>query len=145
MASQIQRIMVAVDGSEGSNRALDVAAALARREQAGLLIVSVATPSPAAARREFQRVEHTAVDPSETASQAILMDAQQRAAWADVKARTIMRWGDPAEQIIEAIVDEKVDAIVVGRRGQGQLTGLLLGSVSHKLATHSPCMVTIVP
>jgi nucleotide-binding universal stress UspA family protein len=145
MASRIQRIMVAVDGSESSNRALDVAAALAKLEQASLVIVSVATPSQAAARREFQRVEHSAIDPSETASQAILMDAQQRAGWAGVKARTIMRWGDPAEQIIEAIVDEKVDALAVGRRGQGQLAGLLLGSVSHKLVTLSPCMVTVVP
>jgi nucleotide-binding universal stress UspA family protein len=145
MASRIQGIMVAVDGSESSNRAIDVAAALAKLEKAALVIVTVAAPSSAAARREFQRIEHSAVDPSETASQATLMDAQQRAGWADVKARTIMLWGDPAEEIIKAVVSEKVDALVVGRRGQGQLTGLLLGSVSQKLVSLSPCMVTVVP
>ncbi len=145
MASRIQSIMVAVDGSDSSNRALDVAAGLARLEKAALVIVSVATPSPAAARREFQRIEHSAADPSETISQATLMDAQQRAGWADVKARTIMLWGDPAEEIIKAVVSEKVDALVVGRRGHGQLAGLLLGSVSQKLVSLSPCMVTVVP
>ena len=145
MASRIQSIMVAADGSDSSNRAIDVAAALARRERATLVIVSVATPSPAAPRREFQRVEGSATDPSETASQAVLMDAEQRARWADVKARSIMLWGDPAEAIINAIVSEKVDAIVVGRRGRGQLAGLLLGSVSQKLVSLSPCMVTVVP
>jgi nucleotide-binding universal stress UspA family protein len=145
MASRIQRIMVASDGSDSSNRAIDVAAALARREKADLVIVSVATPSPAAARREFQRIEGSAADPSETASQAILMDAEQRAGWADVKARTIMLWGDPAEAIIKAVVSEKVDAVVVGRRGHGQLAGLLLGSISQKLVSLSPCMVTVVP
>ena len=145
MASRIQGIMVATDGSESSDRAVDVAAALAQLEKTSLVIVTVATPSPAAARREFQRIEGSAADPSETAAQAILMDARQRAGWAAVKARTVMLWGDPAEEIIKAVVDEKVDALVVGRRGHGKLAGLLLGSVSQKLVSLSPCMVTVVP
>ena len=145
MASRIQRVMVATDGSDSSNRALDVATALARREKADLVIVTVAALSPIAVRREFQRIEGSAADPSETASEAILMDAEQRAGWADVKARSIILWGDPAEAIIKAAVSEKVDAIVVGRRGHSQLAGLLLGSVSQKLVSLSPCMVTVVP
>lgn len=145
MASRIQGIMVATDGSESSDRAVDVAAALAQLEKTSLVIVTVATPSPAAARREFQRIEGSAADPSETAAQAILIDAQQRAGWADVKARTIMLWGDPAEEIIKAVVSEKVDALVIGRRGHGKLAGLVLGSVSQKLVSLSPRMVTVVP
>jgi nucleotide-binding universal stress UspA family protein len=145
MASRIQGIMVATDGSESSDRAVDVAASLAQLEKAGLVIVTVATPSPAAARREYQRIEGSAADPSETAAQAILMDAQQRAGWANVKARTIELWGDPAEEIVKAVVNEKVDALVVGRRGHGKLAGLVLGSVSQKLVSLSPCMVTVVP
>jgi nucleotide-binding universal stress UspA family protein len=145
MASRIQGIMVATDGSESSDRAIDVAAALAQLEKTSLVIVTVATPSSAVARREFQRIEGSAADPSETAAQAILMDAQQRAGWAAVKARSIMLWGDPAEEIIKAVVSEKVDALVVGRRGHGKLAGLLLGSVSQKLVSLSPCMVTVVP
>jgi nucleotide-binding universal stress UspA family protein len=145
MALRIQSIMVAVDGSGSSSRAIDVAAALAKLENAALVIVSVAGPSPAATRREFQRIEHSAADPSETVSQAVLMDAQQRAGWADVRAKTIMLWGDPAEEVIKAVVSEKADALVVGRRGHSQLAGLLLGSVSQKLVSLSPCMVTVVP
>lgn len=143
MASRIQGIMVATDGSESSDRAIDVAAALAQLEKTSLVIVTVATPSSAVARREFQRIEGSAADPSETAAQAILMDAQQRAGWAAVKARSIMLWGDPAEEIIKAVVSEKVDALVVGRRGHGKLAGLLLGSVSQKIASTAPCVVAI--
>lgn len=145
MASRIQSIMVAADGSDSSNRAIDVAAELAKTEGARLTIATVATPSPAAVRREFQRIEGNMTDPAETAGQGILADACQRAGWVGVKAKSILLWGDPAEALVNAIVDEKIDAIVMGRRGRGQLAGLLLGSVSQKLVSLSPCMVTIVP
>ncbi len=53
--------------------------------------------------------------------------------------------GDPAECIIEASTRESADALVVGRRGRDQLAGLLLGSVSQKLANLAPCSTVIVP
>jgi len=54
-------------------------------------------------------------------------------------------WGDPTRSIIETAVRKAADALVVGRRGQGRLAGLLLGSVSQKIASLAPCMVVIVP
>ena len=54
-------------------------------------------------------------------------------------------WGDPAQSIIETVAREAADALVVGRRGRGRLAGLLLGSVSQKIASLAPCMVVIVP
>jgi len=54
-------------------------------------------------------------------------------------------WGDATEAIIEAVRREQVDAIVIGRRGRGRLAGLLLGSVSQKVASLAPCIVIVVP
>ncbi len=58
---------------------------------------------------------------------------------------TMTAAGDPAKVLIELGKSKHADAIVVGRRGRGQLEGLLLGSVSQKLASLAPCAVTIVP
>ena len=45
--------------------------------------------------------------------------------------------GAPAEVILKAADHEQADAIVMGSRGLGNLTGLLMGSVSHKVANHA--------
>jgi nucleotide-binding universal stress UspA family protein len=46
--------------------------------------------------------------------------------------------GDPAGRILETIRDEGIDCAVVGSRGLGDLQGLFLGSVSHKVTIHAP-------
>jgi len=47
--------------------------------------------------------------------------------------------GDPAHRIVEVAEREQVDLIVTGRRGVGDLKGLLLGSVTHKVAQAAKC------
>jgi nucleotide-binding universal stress UspA family protein len=58
------------------------------------------------------------------------------------KVETVMLSGDPAEAILKRAKREKADLIVLGTRGFGELKGLLLGSVSHKVAAgaHCACM-----
>lgn len=148
MTAKLQNFMVAIDGSEAANRAIDVAADMAKTAGGTLTIVNVATPLTDAQKAEFSRVEGDLADATDVLAQRALKEAQQRAGWSGLphaKIGTVFRWGDPAEVIIDCIVAEKVDAIVVGRRGHGRLAGLLLGSLSQKLATVSPCAVVIVP
>jgi nucleotide-binding universal stress UspA family protein len=81
-----------------------------------------------------------------SAADKILKQAQKRAVHIGVATPKLRcGWGDAAESIIDAIRSEKTDILVVGRRGRGRLTGLLLGSVSQKLATLAPCIVMVVP
>ena len=52
--------------------------------------------------------------------------------------------GSPAEAILAAAKGFKADMIVMGSRGLGNLTGLLLGSVSHKVSQLAPCSCVTV-
>jgi nucleotide-binding universal stress UspA family protein len=61
-----------------------------------------------------------------------------------IRYREARRAGDDtALEITDFALANDVDLIVVGSRGRGRLPGLLLGSVSQKLATHASCSVLI--
>lgn len=60
------------------------------------------------------------------------------------KIKSVARQGDPAETILKVAKDQKADLIVLGSRGFGTLKGLLMGSVSRKVADHAACTCVIV-
>ena len=142
----MQRIMVATDGSAGANRAIDTAAALAKSGGADLTIITVGGNISGA---ELRKLADSAGDLSRTmeaSADRILTLARKRALRIGVRNVALQTgWGDPAEIIIDAARRGKVDMLVVGRRGRSRLSGLLLGSVSQKLASLAPCVVVVVP
>jgi nucleotide-binding universal stress UspA family protein len=73
----------------------------------------------------------------------------QRAAAAAKKAgakrvSTVYFGGDPADAILKTAKKEKADLIALGTRGLGEIKGLFLGSVSHKVSAHADCAVLTV-
>ena len=142
----MRRIMVATDGSGGADRAVDVAAEIARALSGSLLIITVADSQAFEEAQQLVRTEGSVGDVVEALTTQTLKAAEARARHAGVSQIELrIGWGDVTRSLIDFAKDGPVDMIVVGRRGRGQLAGLLLGSVSQKLVSLAPCAVVVAP
>lgn len=143
----IKTILVPVDGSEHSNKAIGLASDLAQKYDARLIALNVMTEFGSdrvpAELRDYERLEHVRLTERsvlDSESERILSDAtlQAREKGAS-KVETVRRSGDAAAIILEVANDQSADMIVMGSRGLGNVKGLLLGSVSHKVTQLSEC------
>ncbi len=162
-------IVAATDGSAHADKAVGLASDLAKKNDAKLVLIHVLLSGDRAERlKEWAEVEHiggaarsglatalaevplakapTVGDPYPSAQvlQAIgdqLMQSSKRiAAERGVKEiKGVVTDGDPAKAILDCAKTEGADLIVVGSRGLNDLKGLLLGSVSHKVAHLADC------
>ena len=147
----MQRILAAVDGSASSLKAVDLAADLAGKYGAELVLVTVERDIVTVISEEvraYARAEHIedlTSDPSFAAAENVLAGARLRAQTKGAPlVLTEVGSGDPAEAIITLAQDRNADLIVLGSRGHGRLAGLLLGSVAQKVVAHAACPVLVV-
>ncbi|MEZ5559372.1 MAG: universal stress protein [Pseudomonadales bacterium] len=139
----IDKILVAVDGSEHSQKALEFASQLAAKFQGRLHIVHV-PQGPVSDRVMFlggaSVTLHATPSELEDAGRSLLEASRRIAEQAGVAhVETRVLGGDPADAIIADARDISADVIVLGSRGLGDLGGLLLGSVSHQVNHRAPC------
>ncbi|MFH2101957.1 MAG: universal stress protein [Chloroflexota bacterium] len=136
-----KNILLGVDGSEHALRAAAVAGSLARIMQADLLVVAAYDPVPAyLGEPNLQKVITARMQDADT----ILKNALQTIGELTGEMQTETLEGPAAEAILAVAKTRLNDLIIVGSRGRGQLTGLLLGSQSQKLIQHAPCPVLVV-
>jgi nucleotide-binding universal stress UspA family protein len=142
----MRHIMVATDRSGDAERALDFAVELTKTIGGKLSIIAIGDDLRAEELRPFARAGQDVSDSVSSLATEVLADAERRARYLGVTdVRVLTGLGDVATTIIEIAKHQAADAIVVGRRGRGQLAGLLLGSVSQKLVSLAPCAVIVVP
>ena len=141
MTSGIKRLVVGVDGSVGSRRALEWAMLLALRFDAELLAVhAVGLLSRLADGSQVPSQSHRAELRQLFESQWCAPLVHQ-----GVKYRSMLEDGAPVPVLLQVAEREHADLSVVGSRGEGGFAELLLGSTSHQLAEHSRRPVLIVP
>jgi nucleotide-binding universal stress UspA family protein len=145
----MKRILIATDGSAGGNRAVDYAAQLAKHDGAELVIINVVGGYglPDKIFLAFTDSQQTWLkELLESLSAELLTKARDRARSLGVATIILeSRTGEVAQAIIDAAREKAADIIVVGKRGAGRITELLLGSVSEKLVSLAPLPVTVVP
>lgn len=142
-----KHILVPVDGSEHAKRAVEVASDLAKQTGAKLTLLHVLThvggynvPNELQSYAKIEHIRVTEKELIESVGQEVLATAMQLAHDNGASGcKTQLENGDPASQIATAARDGDADLIVMGRRGLGDLGGLLLGSVSHKVAQAVDC------
>jgi nucleotide-binding universal stress UspA family protein len=136
-------IVVGVDGSESSKEALRWALAEARMRGSRVLAVH-AWSLPAVAAYAYMPSEAFDLELLRTSAEERLeaIVAETRDAGAGVEVEQLAVNGLPSKILVEAAEDAEM--LVVGSRGHGGFTGLLLGSVSQQCAHHAQCPVVIV-
>lgn len=135
------KIVVAYDGSEDADRALDRAASIADASSE-LVVVSAAR---LAALTHDPALGTSAVDPVESEwARENLDKARGRLGERPFTIRTVEAHGDPADAVVRQAKEEDADLIVVGTRGLNMAQRALLGSVSTKIVHHAPCDVLVV-
>lgn len=132
-------ILAATDGSDHAERAVEVATAIADIYDAKLVLVHVLPDVVNEHLPEHLEkvVELERLDVGEALNaigESIIHQAQQKARKQGVKdIEIVLTTGSPAKEILEIAERLNVDFIVMGSRGRGDLEGLLMGSVSHKV------------
>ncbi len=139
----MQRIVVGVDTSEGARRALAWAVEEAKLRGAVVEAVHV-WQLPVFAGTPFGTVPLDTGGFEADAQKHFdeLVDAMETDGLAAPIERTFLA-GHPASKLVEAAAGAEL--LVVGTRGHGGFTGLLLGSTSQQVSHHSPCPVVLVP
>jgi len=138
-------ILVGLDGSEHSHKALDWAVKHAALEHAPLTVLAV--HEVAASAWTGSPIIYPADKPAEEKAQQAAQEAVTKAVSElggpgpeSVTVRAVS--GQPAQALIEASAD--ADLVVVGSRGAGGFATLLTGSVTSKVVNHAACPVVVV-
>ena len=136
----VKKILVALDGSKHSKKAVELAVDIAKIWSAEAYLIHVMEKKKIPTEfKEYAKFER--VRPSNYFSwvaEKLLNEAEFRFREAGIeKVESTYEIGHPADKIIEEADKRKVDLIIMGSRGLGGFTRTLMGSVSTKVCNHA--------
>ncbi|EDX82889.1 universal stress protein family, putative [Synechococcus sp. PCC 7335] len=155
----LNKILVAIDESAASQRALASAIEFASALKAELVLVhalDVFAPSsperPSLSFNSYSMALEKAVQETYQSEwnqfvnhyDALLKQKKEKAKAVGIKASYEQPYGRPGPAICEVARSHKVDLIMIGSRNHTYLKELVLGSVSNYIIHHAPCSVTVI-
>jgi nucleotide-binding universal stress UspA family protein len=150
-----KKVLVALDGSEPSNHALNQAVAIASKFKAKLIMLAVVQrvmipifPDegfggvPLSAAKDMAQYQ----DKMRNVYQTVLNDADTNVTqqYPDLEVEAILMEGRPSGTITDFAEENDVDLIVMGSRGIGGYTGWILGSTSRRVVDSCTKPILIV-
>lgn len=141
------KILVALDGSEGGNRAVAAAVEQAKATHAGLILVYVIDWSPYSFHtpQELEARHQRRESEIERAQASVLQPAIEALADSGVSVESIVRHGNIAQTLVSLAKKNEVSQIYLGRLGESKIRSMIFGSVTAALVQSSPVPVTVVP
>ena len=134
------KILVPVDGSANSLKAVEAACDLAKaKAPSSVVLTAVAIQIP-----ELEEGVYIA-EKMKAQAEIALAKGKEVAQAQGVTAEVILATGaSPADEIVQAAKEQKADLIVIGSRGLAGKTRSFLGSTASQVVTYSPCSVLVV-
>ena len=140
----LSKILVPVDGSENSFRALEQAIFLATKiQEAQITVLYIIEDLPSLYIYSPKIIEKLRADYKSEYTK-ILERCKEIAKKSGININTVLLEGDPASKIIGYSDMEKFDLIIIGSRGMGKFKEVIIGSVSNKVLHHAKCSVMLV-
>ncbi|MDD2446160.1 MAG: universal stress protein [Tissierellia bacterium] len=144
----MKKILVPIDGSDASKRALDMAVGIAEKMDCIIKVINVIPPIVSQSSYSYSRtIDRTTLEEAMKISNKSSKDMIEEALLpykdfaGEISSTTII--GNPVEEIIREAEGEKYSLIVMGSRGLGAFSRTLLGSVSDKVVHLSEVSVLI--
>jgi len=140
----MKKILIPVDGSAGSDKAVRFALSLVEGEDKELILLNVQLSYNMFHVKRFFSEEQIQSFQEESSKEA-LSHALELTKGLPGIVRTHVRIGDPGTEICEEAKESAVDFIVMGYRGLGAIKRTIMGSVATHVLHETPCPVVIVP
>jgi len=137
------KILVPVDGSDNSYRALDAALFFSDKLGSKVAAVHVMEDIPVL-HIQSEKLLRELLEDYKNREQLILTKSSEIARKKGLAIDTILLRGNPSSIILDFCEKEKYDVIVMGSRGLGKFKELILGSVSNKIVHHSRSPVVLI-
>lgn len=137
------KLLVPVDGSENSVRALEAAIFLSKKIYAHVTVMHVMEKAPTVYIHPQKELEELLKNYRREGEQ-ILEKCEEIGYKNGVELKTVIIEGDVASKIIQYAEKELFDMIVMGHRGSGRFKGMVLGSVSEKVLHQTKRSVLII-
>jgi nucleotide-binding universal stress UspA family protein len=139
------KILIPIDGSPASLRALDFAIGMVNQNPGTSLILLNVQNIPAIALADASAMPPDWIDAATSeASAKAMKDAIGKCEGANVSFKTFTETGEPAKTIAQVAHEEDIQHIVMGTRGLGGVQGLLLGSVATKVIHLAEVPITLI-